>query len=101
MKIRNGFVSNSSSSSFVIQKNNLTVKQIEMIKNHSEEAKKIGMDYCDDTWDIVETENTIEGFTFMDNFDMCNYLSKIGVSEKHIDMDNDRVSLEGEGLWGI
>ena len=34
MKIRQGFVSNSSSSSFVINKINLSEKQIEQIKNH-------------------------------------------------------------------
>ena len=43
MKIRNGFVSNSSSSSFIINKENLTPNQIERIKNHIEVDVKQGM----------------------------------------------------------
>lgn len=41
MKIRTGFVSNSSSSSFVIKKDKLTRDQIYMIQNHIAVAKKI------------------------------------------------------------
>lgn len=41
MKIRNGFVSNSSSSSFIIQKRNLTSDQIYMIYNHLDVCYKI------------------------------------------------------------
>jgi len=41
MKIRNGFVSNSSSSSFIIKKSEITPAQLEMIKNHIQIAKKI------------------------------------------------------------
>ena len=40
MKIRNGFVSNSSSSSFIISKEYLSPHQIKQIRNHLEEAKK-------------------------------------------------------------
>lgn len=36
MKIRNGFVSNSSSSSYIIKKDGLTSEQLYMIKNHIE-----------------------------------------------------------------
>jgi hypothetical protein len=39
MKIRNGFVSNSSSSSFVINTKNLSAQQIEAIRNHIEVAE--------------------------------------------------------------
>lgn len=38
MKTRNGFVSNSSSSSFIIKKKFVTGEQIEAIKNHIEYA---------------------------------------------------------------
>jgi enolase len=45
MKIRTGFVSNSSSSSYIISKKNLTEEQIYMIKNHVE--------YC---YELLEKE---------------------------------------------
>ncbi len=41
MKIRAGFVSNSSSSSFIIKKEDLSESQIVLIKQHIEIAKKI------------------------------------------------------------
>ena len=78
MKIRIGFVSNSSSSSFVIKLEDLTGKQVSLIRNHIFLAK-------DDPWTITETKETISGFTSMDNFDMRNYLSEIGIKDKDID----------------
>jgi len=72
MKIRNGFVSNSSSSSFVIQKKDITAEQLTQINKHADEAGS-------ESWGITETDTTIEGWTMMDNFDMEEYLEKIGV----------------------
>mgnify|MGYP001405832477 CR=1 FL=1 len=46
MKIRNGFVSNSSSSSYIIRKENLTNEQIDMIKDH--------INYC---WKLINDDN--------------------------------------------
>ena len=54
MKIRSGFVSNSSSSSFVIFKRDLTEEQIEMIK------KSVPFDIC-----YSVTENEYRGKTYM------------------------------------
>ena len=79
MKIRSGFISNSSSSSFVIQKRNLTGVQIEKIKNHAEVAKE-SMDLHDQPWSIQETDKVIAGSTWMDNFDMHYFLTEIGVN---------------------
>ena len=78
MKIRNGFVSNSSSSSFVIPKDKLTEEQIQLIFDHSHEAEKhaeyFDFGNSDDYWSISESEYYISGYCIMDNFDMYEYL---------------------------
>jgi hypothetical protein len=84
MKIRLGFVSNSSSSSFIINKQCLTRETILSIEKHIETAKKFcdemdisydKLDFYDgDAWTIVETETQIKGWTIMDNFDMHYFL---------------------------
>lgn len=97
MKTRNGFISNSSSSSFVIQKRDLTDIQIEQIRNHIEEGKKIveqdpnafwendcGFEAYDE-WEIKESWTEIDGYTTMDNFDMETFLKKIGVPEDKVE----------------
>jgi len=85
MKIRYGFVSNSSSSSFVIKKHYLSQQQIDGIKNHA----TCGIEYADDGyWEIIESENAIEGFTIMDNFNLIAYMNnKLGVRKEHIKFD--------------
>jgi len=83
MKIRNGFVSNSSSASFVIDKTKLRPWQIEAIKDHihaGQVLKLATMEYADDmdAWEIgIETENTITLSTIIDNFNMDDLLSAI------------------------
>ena len=82
MKIRNGFVSNSSSSSFIIKKDDLTSKQIKYIVNHMHKAKKVkdqfdfGFIGDSDEWAITITPNEVKGNTWMDNFDMQVYLEE-------------------------
>jgi len=80
MKIRNGFVSNSSSSSFVIPLDMLTDSKINSIFNHIEEAQK-HQSYYDfgdtdsmDAWSIQQEEFYLSGYVFMDNFDMATFL---------------------------
>jgi len=66
MKIRKGFVSNSSSSSFIIMKNNLSQVQIDMINEYQDIAKKLcnegtNIEYMydyDSWWNINETSMT-------------------------------------------
>ena len=96
MKIRQGFVSNSSSSSFIVFKAGLTDEQILMIKDHYLYAKTLcqqgtsieNMYNYEDCWHITETELTIEGSTFMDNFSMSEYLNDfVHVDGKYIRWD--------------
>jgi len=76
MKIRDGFVSNSSSSSFTISLNDITAMQLRMIQNHGELAKVVG-GYDDDPWYINVEGSVVKGNTFMDNFDMDHFLTNI------------------------
>jgi hypothetical protein len=81
MKIKNDFVTNSSSASFVIPKSCLTKKQIYMIINHIELAAMVEESYKGklflDPWTIENKKHLIEGYTSMDNFDMVWFLTKI------------------------
>jgi hypothetical protein len=95
MKIRNGFVSNSSSSSFMIPKRYVSEYQLELIENHIEKARKIDPTHdwpseCysgytpsewgfSDRWSITVDEDLVEGYTNMDNFDMNHFLQEIGI----------------------
>jgi len=88
MKIRESFVANSSSSSFIIKKKYLSPYQIDRIFNYVEESKDmIGLDHDHndfDRWVIDQDQDVIKGETFMDNFDMRYFLDIIGVDERHI-----------------
>jgi hypothetical protein len=89
MKIRQGFVSNSSSSSFIIGKSKLSLWQIDLIYNHIEVAKarfpQIVWCNRDDEWNILETVDYIKGETSMDNFDMEKFLWLIGINNNDIE----------------
>lgn len=72
MKIRSGFVSNSSSSSFIIDRSKLTFRQDNLIT-----FLPYVLDYTG--WTLFLTYGSIIGYTEMDNFDMASFFAKISV----------------------
>jgi len=81
MKNRQGFVSNSSSASFVIDKTKLNGLQIIAIKNHIQTAIELGMDeYTTEynAWYVIDNnDGTMKLSTSMNNFNMKEFLLKI------------------------
>jgi hypothetical protein len=89
MKTRQGFVSNSSSSSFCIRTTDLTPVQIQQIHDHPSLGKELGFEYTEDEWLITIDDYWLRGSTIMDNFDMWKFLVKIGIDPNLIVMDSE------------
>jgi len=91
MKTRQGFVSNSSSSSFMIRLHKLTEGQIQQILEPNYATQNCGAEDgfpYEWTISIDRNGNRIEGWTSMDNFDMGEYLEDIGVPSNVIKWDD-------------
>jgi len=90
MKTREGFVSNSSSSSFVLKKTDVTEEQLEAIRNHaqSQQFKDCGYASAGDEWTILEDDEGMMGYTWMDNFDMAEYMKELGIDSSVVEMDD-------------
>jgi len=84
MKIRNGFVSNSSSASFVLDKNYMTEEQVDKMRNYP------GAEW--DSWNISEDNDRFNGLTFMDNGNMEKYFKEINLGYRAV------ISYEGDEL---
>jgi hypothetical protein len=90
MKTRTGFVSNSSSASFIIGLSDLTGKQLYQITHHEEVAKEMPHDFgwARPHWDIDTTNDYVRGHASMDNFDMWKFLEVIGVDMDKVNWEN-------------
>ncbi len=75
MKIRNGFVSNSSSSSFVIAKQALTQEKITKLLEYSNSEDNY------DGWSIKEGKFFIKGYTIMDNGTIYDFIKSLDLPE--------------------
>lgn len=85
MKIRETFVSNSSSSSFAIALGDITALQLKMIEAHVDIAEAMG-ECVTEPWYIRVEGGKVVGSATMDNFDMQNFLVNIaGISEDKIE----------------
>ena len=78
------FVTNSSSSSFIIAKKYLDEDQIEAIRSHRELGEKLDIPYSDEAWSIKENDDFITGSTFMDNFSMSDLFDIIGINQQRV-----------------
>lgn len=81
MKIRNGFVSNSSSSSFVAAISKLTKEEIEKLLDYQVSEEN------EDGWQITLNDEMglIEGYTVMDNGSFGEWIIKNGFNKVRID----------------
>ena len=73
MKTRLGFVSNSSSASFVIDKRYTTAEMIQRLKDYCNNIGE-GENQCWDYWVINENEDFVSGFTTMDNGGLYDWI---------------------------
>lgn len=102
MKIRQGFVSNSSSSSFMLSKSGLSKHQIDSMRDHINSFKKYAKDhniekdeydmYGDfgcvephDSWEVCEKQNVIFFSTIIDNFDLLEYAEVLEIPNDNIE----------------
>jgi hypothetical protein len=77
MKIRNGFVSNSSSSSFIIKTCCLSKEKKNLLLKANEVAELL-VPFSAEPWNIDDCGDHVAFETSLDNFQMAQFLTNLG-----------------------
>jgi hypothetical protein len=87
MKTRLGFVSNSSSASFIVKKAGLSPSQKYIVENYVEAATKSNDDYKDEVegWSMLEEDDHYEFWTSMDNFSLNEFFDIMGIKVENLE----------------
>ena len=104
MKIRSGFVSNSSSSSFVVMKSSISALNADRLCEHIGYAKEIGDpefrvirddtgEIIEEGWQVIDQGKSFLCTTSMDNFDLR------GFALKHLGIKGTDILAEKHGHW--
>lgn len=97
MKIRTGFVSNSSSASFVVALDKITAADALKLMAYTHNGREV-LGHIDgasrewvDSWSIDPDyhRGVIRGWTSMDNGDLSEYLEKVGVDTSLFTWEGD------------
>jgi hypothetical protein len=96
VKIRSGFVSNSSSASFIIKISDITTEQFEEFKKRLVDIKNIplielsGTIYCEnDGWNIIVMDGEIYGATWCNNDEIWKLFEELNIPKDKVDLHND------------
>lgn len=103
MKLRSGFVSNSSSASFILRMGNLTDEQVNTVEakldfsnDHPIIKQMFGSSLYHlklehDSWDCTKGKGQLEGDTFMDNGELEEWFQELKIPESEYDIFDDQL----------